>query len=60
MSEQEILKEVSIGKYNNNPVISLPDGSKFGFTFGVKKAKVIMDNLEHIKKFIEDNDNTKE
>jgi hypothetical protein len=48
---------VKLGEYKGHPTISL---SKEGddehpFTFGLSKAKLIIANMEDIKKFIEDN-----
>lgn len=41
------------------PTIALrrDSGELFGFTFGLQKAKLILDNLEEIKKFVADNEN---
>lgn len=47
-------KPVFIGEYKGHPVISLPIGDN-EFTFGVNKAKAILEYLEEIKKFIENN-----
>lgn len=54
-----------VGKFHQGdksyPTIELSpnqkDGTapKFGFTFGVSKAKLILENLEAIKKFVSDN-----
>ncbi len=40
------------------PTIGLKtdSGSKFNFTFGINKAKLILDNLHDIKKFVQEND----
>ncbi len=39
------------------PTIELKSGekSKFGFTFGVSKARLILENYEDIRQFVEDN-----
>ncbi len=40
------------------PTIELKNGgskSKFGFTFGVSKARLILENYEDIRNFVEDN-----
>ena len=31
------------------------DDKKFGFTFGLAKARLILNNMEEIQKFVEDN-----
>lgn len=36
------------------PTIQLEiDGTKFGFTFGLEKAKLILANIEEIRAFVE-------
>ncbi|PID59008.1 MAG: hypothetical protein CR986_07335 [Ignavibacteriae bacterium] len=56
MSEEKI--PVTIGEYKDKPIISLPvaGSTKYPFTFGLNKAKAIMEYIEDIKKFIEEND----
>ena len=46
------------GEYQGKAVISLMkmDNDKFPFTFGAAKAKLILANLEEIKKFVEDSE----
>ncbi len=50
-----------IGEYKGHKTISLiEEGREVSdkyppFSFGVKKAKLILDNLEDIKKFVEEN-----
>jgi hypothetical protein len=48
---------VEISDYNGNPVIILKkdENDKYPFRFGVKKAQLILDNIETIKKFVKDN-----
>ena len=46
--------KVIIDSYKGNPIISLPIGNK-KFTFGKTKAKAILENIEEIKKFLENN-----
>lgn len=59
MSEEKLPATVS--EYKGNAIISLPvaGSTKYPFTFGLNKAKAIMQYLDDIKKFIEDNE-TKE
>lgn len=51
-----------IGEYRGNPTFSLltgigqKDGKEYWMTFGVRKAKAIMEAKEEIAKFIKDND----
>ena len=43
----------SIGEYNGNPIITLNEGARFPFSFGLGKAKLILENINAIKEFIE-------
>jgi len=42
-------------EYKGNPMIVLKNSAedKFPFQFGVKKAKLVLENIEAIRKFIE-------
>ena len=42
-------------EYNGKPVLELlrDANEKFGFTFGVKKARLIMENIDAIRAFVE-------
>jgi hypothetical protein len=42
----------TVGTYKGNPVLTLNPESKFPFTFGLKKAEMILENLEAIEKFV--------
>lgn len=42
-----------ISEYKGNKLICLNPGSKFTFSFGLSKAKMILDNIDAIKKFVE-------
>lgn len=44
-----------ISEYKGNKLICLNPGSKFTFSFGLSKAKMILENLESIKKFVDSN-----
>lgn len=48
---------VERGEYKGKPLIILKRNQedKYPFSFGVSKAKLILDNLEEIKKFVEEN-----
>ncbi|MBI5124389.1 MAG: hypothetical protein HZA72_03110 [Candidatus Omnitrophica bacterium] len=43
--------------YNGKPIIVLrrSEEDKFPFSFGIAKAKLILENLEEIKKFVVEN-----
>ena len=49
---------VSESEFKGNPMIVLKNDEedKFPFQFGVKKAKLVIENIEAIKKFVEKND----
>lgn len=40
-------------------VLKRNEEEKYPFSFGLAKAKMILDNIEEIKKFVEDNDKPK-
>ncbi len=46
-----------IGEYKGNAVITLKrnEDDNYGFTFGLAKAKLILDNFEAIKVFFDEN-----
>ncbi len=48
-------------EFKGNPMLVLSQGpdDKFPFQFGFKKAKLILENLEEIKKFVEKNSGPK-
>ena len=47
---------IEITEFKGNPIIKLmkDEEDKFGFNFGLSKAKLILDNIEEIKKFVEE------
>ena len=45
----------TLSEYKGNKLICLNPGSKFTFSFGLGKAKLILENLDSIKKFVETN-----
>jgi len=48
---------VEVEDYNGNPVISLKRDADdiYPFRFGLKKAQLIIEHIEDIKKFVKDN-----
>lgn len=44
-----------IQEYKGNKLICLNPGTKYPFSFGLSKAKMILDNLDAIRKFVETN-----
>lgn len=49
---------VSESEFKGNPMIVIKNDEedKFPFQFGVKKAKLVIENIEEIKKFVEKHD----
>ena len=49
---------VSKTEYQGKPMLSFKqdENDKYPFTFGVKKAKIILDHFEDIQKFVEENE----
>lgn len=45
-------------EFKGNPMLVLKrsEDEKFPFSFGLNKAKMILENIEEIKKFVADND----
>ena len=45
-------------EYKGRPVLILKrsEDEKFPFSFGLSKAKMILENIEEIKKFVEENE----
>lgn len=48
---------VEHSEYNGKPILVLrrSEDDKFPFSFGINKAKLILENLEEIKKFVAEN-----
>lgn len=46
-------------EYKGNPILVIKrnEDDKFPFSFGVSKAKMMIENIEEIKKFVADNEN---
>lgn len=47
------------GEYKGKPlmIIKRSEDDKYPFSFGLSKAKLILENIEEIKKFVEENTN---
>lgn len=60
MSEEKLT--ATVGEYKGNAIISLPvsGSTKYPFTFGLNKAKAIIEYLDDIKKFVDDNEKPEE
>jgi len=44
-------------EYKGKPVMTIrrDENDKFPFSFGITKAKMILENIEEVKRFVEDN-----
>ncbi len=53
-----IMSEAKESEYKGNPMIVLTTGpdDKYPFQFGLRKAKLVVEHLEDIKKFIANHD----
>ena len=49
-------------KFKGNPIITLrwDESSKFPFSFGIGKAKLILKHIDEIKQFVAENDKPQE
>jgi len=49
---------VSEAEFKGNPMIVIKNSEddQYPFQFGVKKAKLVLENIEEIKKFVEKHD----
>ena len=60
-NNEEIETEVTYGEYKGSPTIAIHELDENGnrkpypFTFGVKKARMIIKHIEDIEAFVEDN-----
>jgi hypothetical protein len=45
-----------VDEYKGNKILVLNPGSKFPFSFGLAKAKLILQHLEAINKFVQEHD----
>lgn len=57
MDEEKQGNIVERGEYKGKPllVIKRSEEDKYPFSFGLGKAKLILENIEEIKKFVEEN-----
>lgn len=48
---------IEISEYKGKPILIIKrdEEDKFPFSFGLTKAKLILENIEEIKKFVETN-----
>lgn len=53
---------VEESEYKGNPLLVLKNTAedRYPFSFGIKKAKLIIEHIEDIKKFVAKNDKEKE
>lgn len=55
------MTSVEVGEFKGHPVITLrlDEGDQYGFTFGLGKARLILECIEDIQKFVEENEYSK-
>ena len=53
---EDKLAQVEYTQYKHHPIIRIPDGSQFGVSFGLRKAKAIVEHIESIKTFIKESE----
>lgn len=56
MNKHQNVTEPTRSQYKGSPILTLPTGNGYGFSFGLRKAQSIIDHLEAIKSFIADQD----
>lgn len=51
---------VERSEFKGKPVLILKrdENDKYPFAFGISKAKMMLENIEEIKRFVEENDKT--
>lgn len=51
----------TVGEFKGNPVITLKqnEDDPYGFTFGLTKAKLVLEHIEDVRKFYEENKDKK-
>lgn len=54
--KQQDAVTASVGEYQGRPTLTLKRGTGLPFTFGVAKARLIIEAYEHVKRFAEAND----
>jgi len=47
---------VSIGEFKGKPILILNPNDRFPFSFGLAKAKLILQHLDEIRDFVEQNE----
>lgn len=53
MSDEEQIPEIS--EYQGKPMLLLNPGSQYRFQFGLGKAKMILQHIDAIRRFVESN-----
>jgi len=51
--KQQDTVTASVGEYNGRPTLTLKRGTGLPFTFGIAKARMILEALENVKRFAE-------
>lgn len=53
MSDFDEAKQPVEGEYKGRPILTLNPGERYPFSFGLAKAKLILQHIEVIKTFVE-------
>ena len=53
---EERTNQPEISEYKGRPVITLNPGERYPFTFGLMKAKLILEHLEDIRNFVKEHE----
>jgi hypothetical protein len=54
--QQQLPVKPIVDEYKGNKILVLNPGSKFPFSFGLAKAKLILQHLDAIRQFIQEHD----
>jgi len=53
MSQESKKSTIVLDEYNNQPMLTINKESKFPYSFGLTKARWLVEHAEAIKKFVE-------
>jgi hypothetical protein len=51
------MSECRISSFKGSPVIELDSGSKYPFSFGIKKAALVVEHIDAIRRFVNGDNN---
>lgn len=53
MNQDRMITEPEVSEFKGHSVLSLPNGGGYAFSFGLGKAKLIVDNWDKIEAFVQ-------